>query len=263
MKILLSLLMTVLAGCTSLQTIDRPVAKDQEVPVRLMLKQQENPAPSILISHGSACVTPGEYEWADRVHSWGYNAVIIDHCSIRNVRRHTAQALPKNLQNHDRINDYLAVNYWLNEQPWHNGKTGVIGFSRGGESVVHLATTDYYVKHFGFNKGFNEFISAAVAFYPGCTLQSSPLIDSPFPFLLISGMKDQLTPVGFCDAYHRSMRNEPLTNIKVIVYEDADHAFDRSGPRMKVKGRVVREYDHQSAVKSVEETRLFLSTKLN
>lgn len=250
--------MMILAGCSSLQTIDSPVVKEKKVPVKLMVKIQENQAPSVLISHGSACVTPGEYEWADRIHSWGFNAVIIDHCSVRNIWPNPLGALPKNLQNHDRVKDYIAVDSWLNEQQWHNGKTGVIGFSRGGEAVVHLATTDYYVKNFGFDETYNDFISAAVAFYPGCYLQSSPLVDSPFPFLLLSGKKDQTTPIGFCEAYHRSMRNEPLTNIKVVAYEGADHAFDRSGPKIIIAGKVAKEYDHQSAIKSYEETRLFL-----
>jgi dienelactone hydrolase len=249
MKSFILLLATVvITGCSNLKVVDKPSINGTESPVRLMIKEQEGSAPTVLISHGSACVTPGEYMWADMLHSWGYNAVVIDHCSLRNVWPHTLRALPKNLQNHDRINDYIAVNSWLNEQQWHNGKTGLIGFSRGGESVVHLATTDYYVKHFGFDEGYNEFISAAVAFYPGCTLQSSPLIESPFPFLLIGGMKDQTTPIGFCDAYHRSIRNETLTNINVVVYEGAGHGFDRSGPRIMIKGKVTREYDHRSAV---------------
>lgn len=252
-----------IVGCANLKTVDKPAYNGKESPVRLLIKQQPKPAPTVLISHGSACVIPGEYMWADMVHGWGYNAVIIDHCSLRGVVEHSAAYyLPPNLQNEHRIEDYLTVASWVDEQSWHTGKTGLIGFSRGGEAVIHLASSDWYITHQGYQRGYNDIIDAAVAYYPGCMFGMYSLIGTPFPVLFHHGKADQLTQIGYC-RYPFMLQDDRIKDwVTVFTYDDAQHSFDRPGPRMMKRGIVTKEYDHSSAIKSFEETKKFLKQHL-
>ena len=265
MKSFVLLLATVvITGCSNLRVVDNPAHNGTESPVRLMIKEQEKKsAPTVLISHGSACVVPGVYMWADMLHSWGYNAVIIDHCSLRGIGNHTAAYYPPaNLQNEDRVEDYLIVANWLDSQPWHNGKTGLVGFSRGGDGVIHLASSDWYIAFQGYKKGYNSVIDAAVAYYPGCRFGSHSLIGTPFPVLFHHGTADQLTTIGYC-RYPFLLRDERLKDkVTVFTYDDAQHGFDRPGSRIMARGLISKEYDHASAKKSYEETKKFLNKTL-
>jgi dienelactone hydrolase len=229
-----------------------------------MIKEQEKKlAPTVLISHGSACVVPGVYMWADMLHSWGYNAVVIDHCSLRGIGSHTGAFYPPaNLQNEDRVEDYLIVANWLDSQPWHNGKTGLVGFSRGGDGVIHLASSDWYIAFQGYKKGYNSVIDAAVAYYPSCRFGSHSLIGTPFPVLFHHGTADQLTTIGYC-RYPFLLRDERLKDkVTVFTYDNAHHGFDRPGSRITNRGLITKEYDHSSATKSYEETKSFFNKTL-
>lgn len=245
-----------------MQTVDKPSVDGTPAPVRLFIKTQKTASPTVLLSHGSACVVPGEYMWADMVFDWGYNAVIIDHCSLRGVGRHTDAPLPSNLQNEHRVQDYLTVANWLNSQAWHNGKTGVIGFSRGGEGVIHLASAYWYVKNMGYEQGYSEVVDAAVSFYPNCRLELDYLVGSPFPILFHHGKLDQLTPISRC-RYPSLVADKLLKgNVFFVTYDNAHHSFDRPGTRNVLNGKIVKEYDHDSAKKSYAETKKFLDEYL-
>jgi dienelactone hydrolase len=258
-------MIVLLTGCSSLQTIDKPVVNNQSIPIRLIVKSQETPAHTVLISHGSSCVLPGEYEWADRIFSWGFNAVIIDHCSLRGIGDHSnTNMYPINLRNEDRINDYRLVSSWLETQNFHKGKIGLIGFSRGGEGVIHFASTNYYVSEKDYSKDYNSGVDVAVAYYPVCKyFNVYALAGTPFPILFQHGKNDNVTELSDCQ-YEFWVKDKNLTEeIKFNIYEDSHHSFDRSGSSIEVNGKIFKKYNHQSAIKSYDETRKFLSKYLD
>lgn len=91
----------------------------------------------MLLAHGSDGVSGHHRRWAINVRDWGYNAVIIDHYTLRGIKRHTGVFLT-GVMGHDRALDMIGVASWVKSQSWHQGKIAVIGFSQGGGGVLAL-----------------------------------------------------------------------------------------------------------------------------
>jgi len=238
---------------------------NQAVPVKLLVYTQKQPAPTIIISHGSSCVPPRKLQWADRVEAWGYNAVVIDHCIKRGVKAHPASDLPRILQVEDRIKDYVAVADWVKKQPFNKGKIGLIGFSRGGEGILGMLNESYYVGKTGFPAGYSKTIDAAVAYYPSCLLGDKELRDSSIPLLVNFGEKDALTPSINC-AFYKEGSAGKIANLKVETYPGAHHGFEINLPDQWAptpRGNVlVLSYNAKQAERSFENTKAFFDKNL-
>lgn len=257
----------ILTGCSSSKAVTNPVVDGKIVPVKLIIKKQKNPSPTILLSHGSGCVIPGEYEWQHRLHTWGYNAVIIDHCSIRGISRHTGQYLPANLQIADRINDYIKVTKWIKTQKWATEKVGIIGFSRGGQGVLGFANESYHILYNQFQKNYTDLVNAVVVYYPSCITDNERVLEPPLPILIHHGTSDELTPANNCEHVKLLKSGMPLnSNFQIEFYENAGHGFDRPGNRLVINTRrgpvVVREYHPYASKKSFKITKEFLDKHL-
>ena len=210
-------------------------------------------APTVLIAHGSDGVQNFHREWAIRVQSWGYNAVIIDHYSLRGIGIHTGQVLP-GVRGEDRARDMVNAGHWISKQPWHKGKMGVIGFSQGGAGVLALVAKQDDVEYFKIvKKGEKIPFSAAVAFYPGCSI-SPPPINPTIPTQIHLAGKDTLALIGFCSPLNDSLYD-------VHKYLEATHAFDVSIPS-SVRLTFLHQYDPNIAKVSQENTKKFLDTLL-
>lgn len=201
-KKFLSIIACLLPLFVSAQTIVEDLQfNGQQVPIKLMIYTVKDPAPTVLISHSSGCGMLHVGRWAERIESWGFNAVVIDHCIKRDVKSHPAQELPKNLQVEDRIKDYVAVADWVKKQPFNKGKVGLIGFSRGGEGVLGMLNEPYYAGKAGLAEGYGKVIDAAVAYYPSCLIGDRELREPPIPLLVNIGELDALTPAVNCAFY--------------------------------------------------------------
>jgi dienelactone hydrolase len=238
---------------------------NQTVPVKLLVYTQKQPAPTIIISHGSGCIPPRKLQWADRVEAWGYNAVVIDHCVKRGVKPHTAQDLPRNLQVVDRVKDYVAVADWVKKQPFNKGKVGLIGFSRGGEGVLGFLNEDYYGSMAKLPIGYAKAVDVAVAYYPSCLIGDKELNKPPIPLLVNFGEKDALTPTVNCLFYKEGSAGK-ITNLTVETYPGAHHSFDLNLPDIWAttpRGQVlVVSYNRKQAEISFEKTKTFFDKSL-
>ena len=73
---------------------------------------------TVLVSHGSGCLEQQSHNWAKQLNEWGYNAVVIDHCTTRGIKRYTqsGDGPPLDLQPRDKALDYILIAKWLEEQ---------------------------------------------------------------------------------------------------------------------------------------------------
>ena len=245
-------IMLMLSGCSTYSLKDRD---GNSIPVLLGAYpvDQKKTAPTVLIAHGSDGVQNFHREWAIRIQSWGYNAVIIDHYSLRGVGVHTGQVIP-GVRGEDRARDMVHAGHWISTQPWHQGKMGVIGFSQGGAGVLALVAIQEDVEYFKIVKKSEKIpYTAAVAFYPGCTI-SPPPINPTIPTQIHLAGDDTLAFIGFC-----SPLNDPLYDVH--KYLGATHAFDVSIPS-SVSLNFLHRYDPSVAKESQEKTRKFLDKLL-
>jgi dienelactone hydrolase len=189
----------------------------KEEKFKVFLRKIENPAPTVIVSHGSDCNTRHSNNFANKLNSWGFNAVVIDHCVNRGIKSHVSRA--SFLGPWDRSADLQKTAFWIKSQAWHKGKIGAVGYSQGGAGVI--ATNNYQMQNnLGVSDNLINSIDAFVAFYPGCDISFPP--DSPNkPMMIHHGKKDQLALIGKCP-YDRLSDSK----YEIKLYDDAHHSFD-------------------------------------
>jgi len=247
LSIAVALLTVCLTGCGSiLRNTD-----GQRIPVLVNEYTVSKPSATVLIAHGSDGVKPHHVEWAGVVRSWGYNAVVIDHYSLRGIGMHIGTVLP-GVRGEDRARDMINVARWVEKQPWHKGKISVIGFSQGGSGVMALVNRDELEYYKAIKPGESMPISSAVAFYPGCSI-SYPPIKPSMPVQVHLAVEDTLAMIGYCGSMSDAQYN-------VFKYETATHSFDVFlGP---YRPPFHHRYDAGITQTARENTRKFLEQNL-
>lgn len=198
-------------------------SQGREHPFSIQTYKVSQPAPTVLVSHGSKCVLEQYRDWARQLNSWGYNAIVIDHCTGRGVQPYMGGFPPRNLHPFDKAQDYAAIAQWVRVQPWHRGGVAVIGFSRGGGGVTNFVNAEYHRFHRSLDEQQLKSIDAAVAYYPAC----SPFPPPPaphIPTMIHHGREDNLSKPRFC-GYGRLTH----PNYLIRLYDGAHHTFDDSG----------------------------------
>jgi len=215
---------------------------------------------TVLVSHGSGCLVQQSHDWAKQLNEWGYNAVVIDHCTSRGVRRYTQTGGPPvDLQPRDKALDYVLIARWLEKQDWHKGKIAVIGFSMGGAGVLNLIDENFSGNNLESTK--KTYIDAAVAFYPECKNDRPPHSPS-IPTLIHHGQSDELALSRRCK--YAELQHP---NYQIMLYANAHHTFDDKGgdfrsPNMKGESKIIRRYDLEADYKSRASTKEFLGRYL-
>jgi dienelactone hydrolase len=252
LKFVLSTLSVALfASCATFEN-----EKGEKFSFKITVRNKDTPAPTIIVSHGGGCRTSQEDMWADRFRQWGYNAVIIDHCSGRGIGPHTGVEPPP-LKQQDRVDDYIATAEWIKTQAWHKGKVAVFGISRGGEAVLRASESR-------FNRGRNGDAGLAeldvyIALYPACSyVPKAPRA----PMLVMHGELDNLAVFSTCEY---SERNHPNYTIK--TYPHAHHGFDITGCNTIGSNRylgnyVSCRYNEAASSQSMNDTKEFLAKHL-
>ena len=209
-------------------------------------------APTVLISHGSNGVQDHYREWAKLIQSWGYNAVIVDHYSVRGIGYHTGEFIP-GARGEDRARDLVQASEWVSQQPWHGGKMAAIGFGQGGAGMLALADSQDYIEYYKIvQKGNGIPFVVAVAFYPTCLLYKPPF-NPTIPVKIFFGGNDILSPMANCQPY----KSPPYIT---TIYPDATNAFDIKAPFNG--GKYKHEYRPDLAAQSQQETKSFLDKYL-
>lgn len=210
-----------LAGCVPMTTQSRiPALDGTELPVQLFAYKAapDGARPTLLIAHGSDGPAPIYHELALEILSWGFNAVVIDHYTLRGIQApHTGRVLP-DARPADRARDMLAAGGWVAAQTWHRGGIGLIGVSQGGAGGFAMLDRLLMERLRILQPGQDYPITAVVAFYPACPILAPPPVPA-LPTQLHLAERDNLSWIARCgDTAHPLYARH--------VYAGATHAWD-------------------------------------
>lgn len=228
----------------------------EKLPFDLKVLNRDVSASTIIVSHGGGCRTAQDDTWASNFREWGYNVVLIDHCTARGILPHTGVEPPP-LGTQDRVNDYIATAEWVKTQSWHKGKVGLFGISRGGEGVLR-ATDERFNRVRRGVEGLAE-IDVYVALYPPCNVfPKAPR----GPLLIMHGELDNLAVFGSCEYSTRVHKN-----LIIKTYPNAHHGFDTPGPIRYGQNRylgqfIVGGYNAVAAAQSLRDAKNFLAENM-
>lgn len=233
-------------------------ANGQELPVRIAVRfGDDRPKPTVIVGHGSAGVTPTEYEQARHAFGWGYNAVVVDHYTARGIKRHTGMRVAGGLPD-DRAADMVAVARWVKQQAWHQGKIALIGISQGGAGIWALANERNMRSHSSIQVTDDDLklIAVGVAMYPACAPDlASPPRNPTFPVQLHIGEADDLALPRWCETFGNPKYEKHL-------YPGATHSFNYSRV-IPNNTRFTHRYDHEADKLSQSRIKDYLSRHLN
>jgi dienelactone hydrolase len=251
--------------------LDVPVPKDSsfgvfpgkhgeivKVPIRLSQANSRDRVGSVLIVHGcNGPDGPSYLDWARFLSRNGFNAIEVNLFRERGLLNSCADGLEVSLTSRSSAREIEAAANWVKNQPWSNGKVGVIGFSMGGSSV--LTTASLALSDAPRKSG----IDAAVSFYPNCRHYSTK--ELVIPLQIHIGKDDDWTPAEPCEQLQNFWQQAPKS-FELFVYQNAHHAFDIYGLNDTFRcprGRCTGRYDAEANKLSRERTLKFLDQHLN
>jgi len=193
---------------------------DSHAPAELFRPEGAGPFPAVVVLHPCNGVTAHTRNWARRLVSWGYVAMVVDSFGPRHVRTVCTRGrlVPPEL----RARDALAAADYLRSRPdVQPGRIGLIGFSHGGWTVLKTVLA----RDAGVTV--THPFAAAVAFYPGCQVPRSELLTDT---LILIGDADDWTPASRCERWRDTVAKNDHT-VELVMYPGALHAFDaNNGP---------------------------------
>lgn len=228
----------VFSGCAAIPAENMPIEHTVKI-----VQKDTTPKPTIIFAHGcGGAQRPHPYFKSRMIADWGYNVVVVDSFSKRYAGDVCSNTT--GITSAQRNADLQDAAEWIQRQPWHKGKIGIIGYSHGGSAVLHAV---------GYRN--SKHISAAVAFYPGC---SSYIVMQDYrygymPVQIHSGTADQWTPANRCRKEIYGVDDQPF---EFFTYEGATHSFDMPGPSSVVQGHPL-VYDPVAASLAEKRTREF------
>lgn len=249
--------LVLLVGCAGgtgqrLAIPEQPVpgsrAADRPLDAVLLTPDGPGPFPVVILLHGCSGVRPIQREWAARLRSWGYAALILDSFSARggvNVCANTNQPL---VTPRDRAADVMSAALYLRTLPNIDGtRIAVLGDSHGGSTAAWVTRTEYERLYPGL-------LAASVDYYGYCGIAAD---HGTVPLLVLSGEADDWVPPSNCLAFAKQRKpNQPF---EIHIYPGAVHMFDSpSVNALQVNEGHKLQYDHAAASDSYDRVRMFL-----
>lgn len=192
-----------LPGITDKATIAATIAKPDGA----------GPFPAVIVLHDCGGVASKDKDWAKRLASWGYVAILPDSFGSRGQGNLCADVEKVGAQ--QRVQDVVGTAEYLATLPYvQKGKIAVLGFSHGGWTIMKGVQEGAYWSAYG--------IRGAVAYYPYCTAPQDRNVAIPLRILI--GEKDDWTTPDRCRAVVAAAKNPSLN--EMTVYPDAHHSFD-------------------------------------
>ena len=219
----------------------------------------KTPGPTVIYAHGCSGLDGAYLDWKNKLNDWGYNVVQPDSMKSRGVKRACNEKERESVSNKDRLEDVIEASKWVQQQSWHSGKIGVIGYSMGGLAALNLASDggEYYPYTDKVDQDIyvTKYVSAVIAFYPACKMSHR---EAKVPSLILIGELDTWTPVRRCDQL-AALGNK---NITLIKYPGAYHSFDTPGfNQVNGYGHMIK-YNPQAAADAEMRTREFFEKYL-
>jgi dienelactone hydrolase len=132
---------------------------------------------------------------------------------------------------------------------------GLLGFSHGGSTVLHLVLGDFPPNYQGDRTPFR----AAVAFYPHCgTLTGTGRVVTPA--LLLLGSADNWTLASSC--LRLASEHPEADGVRAIVYEGATHSWDMLGGTRTLFNGAILAFDPAATEASIRAAEEFMLDRL-
>ncbi len=243
-------------SCASYQPIrfkSAPVGEDSLVVKGKLYKPEgEGPFPAVIVLHGCGGVDYHHVNWANQLVDWGYVALIVDSFGPRNVKKVCGKSYK--VSPIERASDAYGAAIYLMQLPYVSRENiGLIGFSHGGLTGIKAIQTNF--KH---SAKMEEMpFKTAVLFYPWCDSALDQDID--IPTLIFIGDKDDWTPASRCVELKKWVSKPD--RVKLVVYENAYHCFDRPKGYREYSGHILK-YDDTATKDAKERTKEFFDQYL-
>lgn len=218
----------------------------------------KTPSPTVIYAHGCSGLDGAYLNWKNKLNDWGYNVVQPDSLRSRGFKSACKKVGVANITHNDRLEDILKTAEWIKEQPWHQGKIGLIGFSMGGRAALNLASDggDLYIfkSTTPSDRYKNINISVAVVYYSFCQPMHK---NATIPVLILNGANDTQTPSTWCQFIA-----EENKNIDFKLYPDTFHGFDTPGAYGMNKIGFVNQFNETAAKDAESRTKGFFEMHL-
>jgi dienelactone hydrolase len=195
--------------------------------------------PAVILLHGSGGVGGNVDRWSQELNSIGIATFIVDSFTGRGLQ--TVSADQARLGRLNMIIDaYRALELIAAHPRIDAARIAVMGFSRGGQSVLYASMKRFQRMHGPEGLEF----AAYVPFYPSC---AATFIDdedvSDRPIRIHHGSADDYVPVAPCRDYVERLRKAGK-DVQLTEYPDAHHTFDnpflKEGPQPAARSQTVR-----------------------
>lgn len=233
------------ASALSVEDVSFPNAQGMRITGKLYRTHWSGARPAVVLLHGCAGVYSSSdpsrgiaalyTEWAERLTSAGYNALLVDSFTGRGAQQNQCGDGAGGVSEvGDRPHDAYAGLAYLQARKSKLSTDAqrifLVGWSHGGSSALASMSDTMGNRKEGHFR-------AAFSFYPGCGLYnafggiSSSTYVPYAPLTILHGGIDRLYTSGYCDTrVSRAIEagaSEPQGNpMRMIVYPGAKHSFD-------------------------------------
>ena len=182
---------------------------------------KKNMSPYVVMLPSSGGITQGSaktyFRYSQKLLKLGFGVVIVDIFQNSGVEKGTVSRGPL-----ASMAALSALNYIKEDfSEFSNGKFGVLGESRGGMTVLSLASEAMRKNH--LYKNVNTWFDAGVAFYPSCGEQELTM-----PVQIFIGDLDEWVSADGCKSW-LSSASELVSQgkLNMNIYEGVHHLFNR------------------------------------
>ncbi|MES2973879.1 MAG: dienelactone hydrolase family protein [Pseudomonadota bacterium] len=217
--LLTTIAVSILSGCAGSGESVRTTELHSKKPLDLsaeVFRTATAKAPTVILLHGCAGPVRSQTEaWVKALNGWGHNVVVLDSFRPRGIRDTSVCQRPfSTVSPEQRGAEAHDAARWVLQQPWASSKVGLIGFSHGGNAVLHAVASRDVERNVG-----TPVATAAVAIYPGCgDLMNTDKPAIPIEFHI--GEKDTWTAAGPCRDLARNWSSP------IFTYANAVHGYD-------------------------------------
>jgi len=190
--------------------------------------ERDGKSPAVILAHGNGGISDErEGAWAKRFNSWGIAAFVGDSFTGRGIKPPIYSDRPGFTHFVAHLFDAYAALQLLGTHPKVDGsRVAIMGFSRGGEVAVNAIFERFREGALGTAP---DRFAAYIPLYPYCNFRYKGKALATAPMLMLLGGSDEMTEPVACEHYAAELKERGVP-VRVVVYPDAHHGFDRQSP---------------------------------
>jgi dienelactone hydrolase len=230
----LALLLTTAASAGGYERVRIPIDEGQLEGV-LYRPVGPGPFPAVVALHGcgglwrdNGTLSMRHSDWGERLAASGIIVLMPDSYGSRKLGSQCGVKELTVRAGRERVADAMAAKRWLQMRgDVRKDAVSLLGWSGGGSTILTAVRTDRRPADM-----LPDFLRA-IAFYPGCRIQSeSDSFRARLPVMILMGDADDWTPPAPCDFLARAARSRG-ESVELVLYPGALHDFDH--PRLEVR----------------------------